>query len=73
LSTIEKAGIGIGAGAVAGIIIAGVVFLLAASYGSKKGYDAYVRHRAVKFGANTNPMYTGTYHVIKNVSSHCSR
>jgi len=50
---------GLGAGAVAGIVI-GVVGVAAVLgvLGGKKGYDIWLKHRANMQGANTNPLYT---------------
>jgi hypothetical protein len=59
-TTLEKAGIGIGAGAAAGIAIAGAVFAGIAFFGGKKGLDAYRRNRSDMTGAHTNPVYQGT-------------
>jgi len=53
----EKAAI-ISGGAVAGVVIAAVIFAALAGFGGKKGYDAWVRMKDEKMGgANTNPMY----------------
>jgi len=57
LSTSAKLGIGLGAAAVAGIIIAIVVFLVGAAIGSKKGYDAWVARKGQLDAANSNPLY----------------
>jgi hypothetical protein len=43
---------------VAGVVIAAVVFAALAGFGSKKGYDAWVRMRDERIsGAQGNPMY----------------
>jgi hypothetical protein len=47
----------VSAGAIAGIVIGGVVFAALAGFGGKKGYDYYQSRRANMNTANSNPMY----------------
>jgi hypothetical protein len=57
LTIAEQAGIGIGAGVIAAIVIGAVAFLVIAAIGSKKGYDAYMKNKNNLSGSQTNPMY----------------
>jgi len=57
LSPAAIVGVALGAGAVAGIIIAAVVCAGIAAFGAKKGYDVWKNKRSDLSGANTNPMY----------------
>jgi len=49
--------IGIGAGAIAGIVIGCVAVAALVGLGGKKGYDVWLHHRANMGSAQTNPMY----------------
>jgi len=52
-----KVATGIGAGVIAAIVIGALVALGLASYGSKKGYDAYMKKRDQMGAVNENPLY----------------
>jgi hypothetical protein len=67
-------GTSIGAGVIAAIAIAGVVFLVLGAISGKKGYDVYMRNQGPLNTANTNPLYndngrTGTnpFHGVSQV------
>jgi len=57
LSPAAIAGIALGAGAVAGIVIAAVVCAGLSAFGAKKGYDVWKKGRGDMSQANTNPLY----------------
>jgi len=57
LTKTQKIATGIGAGALAAIIIAAIVFAILAAIGGKKGYDIYQNRKGPLTGANTNPLH----------------
>lgn len=57
LDTVPAAAIGVGAGAIAAIVIGAVAFLGVTFFGGKKGYDAYLRLHNGMEKAQENPLY----------------
>jgi len=56
--TIAQVATGIGAGIIAAIVIAGVVAIVLGAFGSKKGYDIYLKYHQNLDTAQSNPLYS---------------
>jgi len=57
-STIEKVATGLGAGAIAGIVVGIVIFAALGGIGGKKGYDTWAKNRNAMNAPQTNSLYT---------------